>query len=94
MARAKPIIGERKIAKIVSTVFLDSTAPSPAWAIPAPSSPPSSAWLELEGMPLIQVTTFQNIAPISAPKTTPGVTMSLLMMPLPMVSATCSGISQ
>ena len=28
--------------------------------------PPTSAWLDEEGMPLSQVTTFQNIAPTSA----------------------------
>ena len=34
--------------------------------------PPTSAWLDEEGMPLSQVTTFQNIAPTSAPNTTDG----------------------
>ena len=42
-------------------------------------------------MPLSQVTTFQNIAPTSAPNTTAGVTRSLSISPLPIVSATlCS----
>jgi hypothetical protein len=42
-------------------------------------------------MPLSQVTTFQNVAPTSAPNTTPGVTRSLSIKPLPIVSATrCS----
>ena len=42
-------------------------------------------------MPLSQVTTFQNIAPTSAPKMTAGVTNSLWMRPAPTVSATlCS----
>ena len=42
-------------------------------------------------MPLSQVTMFQNIAPTSAPNTTAGVTKSLSIRPLPMVSATlCS----
>ena len=31
------------------------------------------AWLAEEGMPLIQVTTFQNIAPLNATKMTAGV---------------------
>ena len=53
--------------------------------------PPTSAWLDEEGMPLSQVTTFQNIAPTSAPNTTAGVTRSLSIRPLPIVSATlCS----
>ena len=38
--------------------------------MPAPSSPPISAWLLLDGMPSTQVMTFQAIAPISAPKIT------------------------
>ena len=50
--------------------------------------PPTSAWLLDEGMPLSQVTTFQNIAPTSAPNTTAGVTSSLSISPWPMVSAT------
>ena len=66
-----------------------STAPKPLWAIPAPSSPPISAWLDDEGSPFSQVSTFQNIAPMSAAKTTTGVTTSLSMMPEPTVSATC-----
>ena len=42
-------------------------------------------------MPFSQVTTFQNIAPTSAPNTTAGVTRSLSIRPLPIVSATlCS----
>ncbi len=62
--------------------------PSPAWATPAPTIPPTSAWLDDDGMPLSQVTTFQNIAPTSAPNTTAGVTRSLSISPLPIVSAT------
>ena len=60
----------------------------PACATPAPTSPPTSAWLDDDGMPFSQVTTFQNIAPTSAPKTTAGVTRSLSIRPLPIVSAT------
>ena len=41
-------------------------------------------------MPFHQVMTFHTIAPASAPNTTCGVTISLLMMPLPTVSATLS----
>src|SRR5690606_22560107 len=90
MAIAKPIIGERKMAKIVFVVPDDSTAPKPLWAMPAPSSPPISAWLDEEGMPLSQVITFQAMAPISAPNTTAGLTTSLSMIPLPTVPATWS----
>src|SRR3954451_18354005 len=63
----------------------------PACATPAPISPPTSAWLDEEGIPLTHVTMFQNIAPTSAPNTTAGVTRSLTIRPLPIVSATlCS----
>ena len=44
--------------------------PLPALAITAPTMPPISACDELDGMPYHQVTRFQTIAPISAPKTT------------------------
>ena len=43
---------------------------APALAITAPTMPPISACDELDGMPYHQVTPFQTIAPISAPKTT------------------------
>ena len=46
------------------------SAPVPALAITAPTMPPISACDELDGMPYHQVTTFQAIAPISAPNTT------------------------
>src|SRR3546814_8514411 len=54
----------------------------------APTMPPTSAWLDEDGIPLSQVTMFQNIAPTSAPNTTAGVTRSLSISPAPMVSAT------
>ncbi len=62
----------------------------PAFATPAPISPPMRACELLDGMPKYQVMTFQAIAPIRAPKitwlsTTPGSTM-----PLPTVAATFS----
>ena len=43
MARTKPIVGDRKIATMVLIVPSLSTAPNPAWVIPAPSRPPISA---------------------------------------------------
>src|SRR3546814_11150111 len=64
---------------------------NPACATPAPTMPPTSAWLDEEGMPLSQVTMFKNIAPTSAPNTTAGVTRSLSISPAPIISATlCS----
>ena len=90
----KPMTGEATMAITVLVVPALSTTPGPAAAIPAPSSPPISAWLDDEGMPFTQVSTFQNIAPTSAPNTTAGVTVSGSTMPLPTVSATCSPTNQ
>ena len=47
---------------------------SPALARPAPTRPPTRAWDEDDGMPASQVTMFQTIAPISAPKISRSVT--------------------
>ena len=54
----------------------------------APTMPPISACELLDGMPYHQVTTFQAIAPTSAPKTTCWSTTPGSTMPLPMVAAT------
>ena len=62
--------------------------PVPALAMTAPTMPPISACDELDGMPNHQVTTFQEIAPISAPKTTWWSTTPGSTMPLPTVAAT------
>ena len=43
-----------------------TSAPSPAFANPAPTSPPTSACDELEGKPARQVMRFQTIAPVNA----------------------------
>ena len=90
IAMAKPSIGETTMATIVLVVPELSTAPNPACAMPAPSNPPTSAWLDEDGRPLTQVNTFQTIAPTRAPKTTAGVTISLSIIPEPTVSATWS----
>ncbi len=91
IARNMPSIGDRKIAMTVLLSPVHWMPSNPAWATPAPTIPPTSAWLDEEGMPLSQVTTFQNIAPTSAPNTTAGVTRSLSIKPAPIVSATlCS----
>jgi hypothetical protein len=46
------------------------SGPVPDLAMTAPTMPPISACDELDGMPYHQVTPFQTIAPIRAPKTT------------------------
>ena len=66
-----------------------TTAPLPALAMPAPTSPPISACELLDGMPAHQVIRFQQIAPISAPKITRPSMISAVTMPTPTVCATC-----
>src|SRR3546814_8858956 len=69
-----PSSGERKMAMTVLFSPAHWMPSNPAWATPAPTMPPTSAWLDEDGIPLSQVTMFQNIAPTSAPNTTAGVT--------------------
>ena len=83
-----PSSGDSTIAISVLLSPAHCTWPRPAAATPAPIRPPTSAWLDEEGMPFSHVTTFQNIAPTSAPNTTAGVTWSLSIRPFPIVSAT------
>ena len=54
----------------------------------APTTPPISAWLELEGMPAYHVETFQMMAPARPAKITGRVTRSCDTMPLAIVAAT------
>src|SRR5262245_37206410 len=63
---------------------------TPTLATPAPTSPPISACELLDGMPIAQVMMFQAMAPMSAPNTTRGSTMSAETMPVPTVCATCA----
>ncbi len=63
-------------------------APVPPLAIAAPTMPPISACDELDGMPNYQVSRFQLMAPINAPKTTWWSTTPGWTMPLPTVAAT------
>ena len=88
IVRTSPSTGEATIAIRVLLRPIHWMLGKPACATPAPTIPPTSAWLDDDGMPFTQVTTFQNIAPTSAPNTTAGVTRSLSIRPLPIVSAT------
>src|SRR5262249_43764128 len=88
-ARTNPTSGDSTIAAVVLPTPLQTTAPSPALAVPAPTRPPISACELLDGIPASHVTTFHTIAPASAPKMTRGSTMSTSMMPVPTVCATC-----
>ena len=86
-----PSTGDSTMAMRVLFSPIHLMLPIPACATPDPISPPTSAWLDELGMPFSHVTTFQNIAPISAPNTTAGVIRSLAISPWPIVSATlCS----
>src|SRR5687768_1627885 len=66
-ATIKPMMGEKMSG---STTLLNkpdqTTLPVPSAAIPAPTMPPISAWLEEEGIPKYHVMRFQVIAPIRA----------------------------
>src|SRR3546814_20231685 len=89
IASTSPSAGAPTIASTVLVTPLHSTVASPALESPAPSNPPISAWLDEDGMPSTQVMTFQTIAPVSALNTTCASTMSGLMIPAPIVLATC-----
>jgi hypothetical protein len=63
-------------------------APEPIPAIAAPTTPPTSAWLELEGSDSAQVIRFQAIAPISAANTMFSESASASTIPVAIVVAT------
>ena len=88
-ARENPISGERTIAAAVLPRPAQTMADSPTLAIPEPTRPPINACELLDGMPSHQVTMFQVMAPISAPKITCASTTSAPTIPVPMVLATC-----
>src|SRR3954469_10282477 len=66
------------------------TASAPAAAKAEPTTPPISAWEELDGKPRYHVTRFQKIAPTSPAKTTVGVITSPLTTSFATVAATAS----
>src|SRR5581483_11809028 len=88
-APAKPITGE---ARPGSTTFSHNpchcTPLEPDCASAAPTSPPISACVELDGRPKYHVTRFQRIAPKSAASTVFSVASPESMIPLPTVFAT------
>src|SRR5690606_625285 len=67
---------------------LPMIAPGPCATRVAPTSPPTSACDELEGMPYHQVTRFQTMAPTRAPKMVWASIRVGSTMPLPTVAAT------
>src|SRR5512143_2146319 len=88
-ASREPKPGDRKIAAAVLATPDHTTAPTPAFAIPAPTSPPISACELDEGIPSRCVAICQTIAPANAPKITRELTTSASTIPRPTVSATC-----
>src|SRR5262245_10775564 len=66
------------------------TAPVPAAAIVAPTTPPISACEDDDGRPNHHVARFQQIAPTSPPNTTVGVIAPASTIPPAMVAATLS----
>src|SRR5690606_16421646 len=88
-ASSNPNIGERKMATEVLINRHAIMALQPALASAAPTSPPTSAWEEDEGMPNHQVMRFHEIAPLRAPKMTALSMMSGETIPEPTVCATC-----
>ncbi len=69
---------------------LNSTAPVPAAAIVEPTTPPISACDDDEGSPNHHVARFQQVAPMSPPKTTVGVIAPASTIPAATVAATFS----
>ena len=89
-ASRKPTSGDSTIASSVLVRPLQTAAEIPAFAMPAPTSPPISACELDEGIPSAQVIRFQTMAPTSAAKITVASTTLGSMMPVPMVLATWS----
>ena len=89
--RTMPSTGDTTMKIAILTTPDVCTTARPPFEIPAPSSPPTSACEELDGMPYHQVMRFQAMAPPSAPTMTASSTIFGSMMPLPTVWATCSG---
>src|SRR5579859_131142 len=89
-ANKNPISGDSTIASSVLVSPLQTAAESPAFAIPAPTSPPISACELEDGMPNAQVIRFQTMAPTRAAKITDTSMMLGSMIPVPIVCATFS----
>src|SRR5690242_5801894 len=88
-APRKPITGDAAAGMITfSHSPCHSTPFEPAFTSAAPHSPPTSAWVELEGSPSHHVRRFQAIAPRSAARSTWFDTRLVSISPLPTVFAT------
>ena len=87
---SSPMRGDRNSAVRIFNNPSTRIAENPAATTAAPSSPPSSAWDELDGIPRYHVTRFQITADIRAAITTVCVMASATSKELPMVVATAT----
>ena len=88
-APAKPITGEAAPGTMTLCQRPDHSTPDvPDWTSAAPTSPPISACVELDGRPSRQVNRFQTIAPNRAASTVCSVARFVLMIPSATVFAT------
>ena len=88
-ARAIPKNGARSDGtSTLSTSPCHWTTSRPAAAIADPTTPPMSAWLELEGRPMYHVIRFHVIAPTRPARTMSSVIASESTRPLAIVAAT------
>lgn len=83
----RPIMGEITMKSTIVSTPLALTEPVPAAAIPAPTRPPTRAWLLDVGRARYQVIRSQIIAPIIAAKIRFTVMTWLSIMPFPIVVA-------
>src|SRR5690348_8246006 len=90
IAAMRPAITGESTAGIrtLDTMPCHFTAPAPAAAMVDPTTPPISAWDELDGIPRYHVARFHAMPPASPANTTVSVTWVLLTKPLAMVAAT------
>ena len=88
-APANPITGDASAGSATfSQMPCHCTPRDPDCTSAAPTSPPMSACVELDGSPSHHVKRFQTIAPKSAASTVFSVARPVSMMPLPTVFAT------
>ncbi|VVB87070.1 Uncharacterised protein [uncultured archaeon] len=84
---ARPIIGDITIKSTTFSTPEAFTELMPAAAIPAPISPPTSAWLLEVGRPIYQVIRSHITAPERAAKIRFTVTIFVSMIPVPIIAA-------
>ncbi len=86
-AKDMPSSGDTTMKMTVFSKLAELTTLQPALAMPAPTTPPISAWDDEVGSPSHQVVRFQAMAPTRPPNTTASLT-TLGSMMVPTVLAT------